>query len=611
MVGELQPRRRRRRDRRPTMRRCSCASTALGASGTRRPAGAARRQPRGARRRDRRHRRRRRQRPGGAVRGAHRPAPADERQRRGRRRPPLPRAAPAAAHRRRHRLHTARPPAPGGRRRRCRSPTTPPSTSACCAPAAPSCTRAALHDAAQAMVERLRHQGRRPRRAGAQPVRRQHAEADHRPRSGARRRACWSPPIRRAASTSPPREAVYAALHAALARGAAVVLISTDLDEIVARAHRVAVLYRGRLSAPLERPFPVERLGLMMAGERGGVSLARLARRWLALAVALRRPARCSSRSPAAIRRWRSPRWRRGPSAAPTRGRRSASAPARCCSPAWRWRSPSAPASGTSAPRGSCWSARRWSPGSARRLGGWPPVLAIDGGARRRRRWAARLWAGIAGVLRTARGVDEVISTIMLNFIALGLVGWLVHGPLMEAAGAYPQTDAVADGGAPAAPVQRLPRARRAAAGAARGGRRLPAAVPHRARLRDARRRPEPGRRAPGRAAHHRRAAAARWRSAAPSPAWPAASRSAPSPSASTTTSRPATASPPSPSPCSAACIRSAWCWRRCSSAPSTSARTPCRASPASPRCWSPPCRRSSSSRCWRSTSGAARQRTA
>jgi simple sugar transport system permease protein len=77
------------------------------------------------------------------------------------------------------------------------------------------------------------------------------------------------------------------------------------------------------------------------------------------------------------------------------------------------------------------------------RVGDWPPALALAavlaaaaaGGA---------AWAGIAGVLRTARGVDEVISTIMLNFIALGLAGWLVHGPLMEAAGAYPQTDAVA-----------------------------------------------------------------------------------------------------------------------------------------------------------------------
>jgi simple sugar transport system permease protein len=77
-------------------------------------------------------------------------------------------------------------------------------------------------------------------------------------------------------------------------------------------------------------------------------------------------------------------------------------------------------------------------------LGGWPALLAIPfvlalaalGGA---------LWAGIAGALRVARGVDEVIGTIMLNFIALGLVGWLVHGPLMEATGNYPQTDAVVE----------------------------------------------------------------------------------------------------------------------------------------------------------------------
>lgn len=54
---------------------------------------------------------------------------------------------------------------------------------------------------------------------------------------------------------------------------------------------------------------------------------------------------------------------------------------------------------------------------------------------------AGALWASIAGVLREVRRVDEVIGTIMLNFIALGLIGYLVHGPLMEAAGRYPQTD--------------------------------------------------------------------------------------------------------------------------------------------------------------------------
>ena len=37
------------------------------------------------------------------------------------------------------------------------------------------------------------------------------------------------------------------------------------------------------------------------------------------------------------------------------------------------------------------------------------------------------LWAGIAGVLRATRGVSEVISTIMLNFIATGLVAYLLR----------------------------------------------------------------------------------------------------------------------------------------------------------------------------------------
>lgn len=37
------------------------------------------------------------------------------------------------------------------------------------------------------------------------------------------------------------------------------------------------------------------------------------------------------------------------------------------------------------------------------------------------------LWAGIAGVLKVTRGVSEVISTIMLNFIATGLVAYLLR----------------------------------------------------------------------------------------------------------------------------------------------------------------------------------------
>lgn len=39
------------------------------------------------------------------------------------------------------------------------------------------------------------------------------------------------------------------------------------------------------------------------------------------------------------------------------------------------------------------------------------------------------VWAGIAGVLKVTRGVSEVISTIMLNFIAIGLASYLLTGP--------------------------------------------------------------------------------------------------------------------------------------------------------------------------------------
>ncbi len=53
---------------------------------------------------------------------------------------------------------------------------------------------------------------------------------------------------------------------------------------------------------------------------------------------------------------------------------------------------------------------------------------------------AGALWAAIAAVLRRRFGVLEVISTIMLNFVALDLVSWLVRGPLQEPSHIYPQT---------------------------------------------------------------------------------------------------------------------------------------------------------------------------
>jgi simple sugar transport system permease protein len=40
------------------------------------------------------------------------------------------------------------------------------------------------------------------------------------------------------------------------------------------------------------------------------------------------------------------------------------------------------------------------------------------------------VWAGIVAVLKVTRGVSEVISSIMLNFVALGLASYLLTGPL-------------------------------------------------------------------------------------------------------------------------------------------------------------------------------------
>lgn len=54
------------------------------------------------------------------------------------------------------------------------------------------------------------------------------------------------------------------------------------------------------------------------------------------------------------------------------------------------------------------------------------------------------VWAGIAAILRTRYAVLEVISTIMLNFIALHLVSYLVRGPLQEPTRIYPQSPTIA-----------------------------------------------------------------------------------------------------------------------------------------------------------------------
>lgn len=58
-------------------------------------------------------------------------------------------------------------------------------------------------------------------------------------------------------------------------------------------------------------------------------------------------------------------------------------------------------------------------------------VAAIVGGA---------LYAGIAAWLWARRSVNEIISTLLLNLVAIQLVIWLVHGPLQEPTHTYPRS---------------------------------------------------------------------------------------------------------------------------------------------------------------------------
>ncbi len=57
---------------------------------------------------------------------------------------------------------------------------------------------------------------------------------------------------------------------------------------------------------------------------------------------------------------------------------------------------------------------------------------------------AGAAWAAVPAFLRERFGVLEVITTIMLNFVAELLVSFLVQGPLQEAARTYPQSDPIA-----------------------------------------------------------------------------------------------------------------------------------------------------------------------
>jgi general nucleoside transport system permease protein len=66
-------------------------------------------------------------------------------------------------------------------------------------------------------------------------------------------------------------------------------------------------------------------------------------------------------------------------------------------------------------------------------IGGFILVAAVGGGA----------WGGVAGWMRARFGANEIIVTIMLNYVALQLLSWLIRGPMQERMGMLPRTDAL------------------------------------------------------------------------------------------------------------------------------------------------------------------------
>ncbi len=54
------------------------------------------------------------------------------------------------------------------------------------------------------------------------------------------------------------------------------------------------------------------------------------------------------------------------------------------------------------------------------------------------------VWGAIAGYLKAMRGVNEVITTLLLNYIAVNLVSYLVQNPLMAAGAPSPYSPLIA-----------------------------------------------------------------------------------------------------------------------------------------------------------------------
>ncbi len=74
-------------------------------------------------------------------------------------------------------------------------------------------------------------------------------------------------------------------------------------------------------------------------------------------------------------------------------------------------------------------------------LNGWllTPLCLFAGAA------AGMLWMLPPGLMKARLGIDEIVTTLMFNFIAIGLTTWLVNGPLLAPGAANSSTPQVAD----------------------------------------------------------------------------------------------------------------------------------------------------------------------
>lgn len=55
------------------------------------------------------------------------------------------------------------------------------------------------------------------------------------------------------------------------------------------------------------------------------------------------------------------------------------------------------------------------------------------------------LWACIPAWMRASRGVNEVISTLLLNYVAAAILSWVVSGPLMAPGAPFPYSSELPD----------------------------------------------------------------------------------------------------------------------------------------------------------------------